>query len=220
MKKIIAFLLVAVMAMSLVACSNTGDNTTTAADTTPAQTTAAPETTGAAADETTGAADETISVEVPEGNAATTVLRNAWANYSGEKFFAMGGDYDAMLNETAGDVALTSDYLTYSLLVPAEQIANLAEVGSLMHGMNANTFTCGAYKLVEGADETAFVTAMQTAIQGNQWMCGFPETLLVVKAEGVLVIAFGNGEAVATFQNGLTTAYANAEIVINEAIGG
>ena len=34
MKKIIAFLLVAVMAMSLVACSNTGDNTTTTAATT------------------------------------------------------------------------------------------------------------------------------------------------------------------------------------------
>lgn len=219
MKKIIAFLLVAVMAMSLVACSSTGsttgDHNTDTNNETVQGIGSSNETTDAAG-ETTG---EDISVELPAGNAATTVLRNAWAKYAAEKFFAMGGDYENMLNDNAGDVALTADYLTYSLLVPAEQTENIAEIGSLMHAMNANTFTCGAYKLAEGADETAFVTAMQTAIQGNQWTCGFPETLLVMKADGILVIAFGNGEIVGNFQTAVTAAYAEAEVVINEAIG-
>ena len=213
MKKIIAFLLVAVMAMSLVACSNTGDNTTTTA----ATTTAPAEATGAST-ETTG---EEIVIELPEANAATAVLRAAWGKYADDqKFFAMGGDYENLVDGSAGNVPATSEFLTGSLLVPAEQAANVAEAGSLLHAMNANTFTGAAYKLVEGADETAFVTALQTAIQGNQWMCGFPETLLVVKADGILVVAFGNGEIVANFLTNLTAAYAEAEVVINEPIGG
>lgn len=221
MKKIIAMLLVAVMAMSLVACSNAGDNTTTGAANTPTETTgAAGETTGAA-DETTDTSDETVSVELPEGNAATTVLRNTWAKYADDqKFFAMGGDYDNLVDGNAGNVPATSEFLTGSLLVPADQAANVAEAGSLLHAMNVNTFTCGAYKLAEGADKTAFVTAIQTAIQGNQWICGFPETLLVVEADGIVVVAFGNGEVVSTFQTNLIAAYAEAEILVNEAIGG
>ena len=216
-KKIIAFQLVAVMAMSLDASSNTGDNTTTT--TAPAESTgASTETTGEASTETTG---EEIVIELPEANAATAVLRAAWGKYADDqKFFAMGGDYENLVDGSAGNVPATSEFLTGSLLVPAEQAANVAEAGSLLHAMNANTFTGAAYKLVEGADETAFVTALQTAIQGNQWMCGFPETLLVVKADGILVVAFGNGEIVANFLTNLTAAYAEAEVVINEPIGG
>ena len=188
-------------------------------------TTTAATTTADVAGDTTSADTTTeggaIAVELPEGNTATTVLNNVWVKYSVEqKFYAAGGDYDNAVENFAGDVPVDSEFLTDKLLVPADQVANVAEAGSLRHGMNENNFTCGAFKLVEGADETAFVTAMQTAIQNNQWVCGFPEILLVMKAEGVILVAFGHSDIVPTFQTNVTNAFAGAEVLVNEAIGG
>ena len=222
MNKIIALLLVAVMALSLAACG-----TTTPAETT--GTTAAVETTvDTTPVETTEAVEDTTPVETTEAavaaaeNAASKVLNNIWALYTEDtKFFAMGGDYNAMVDGAAGVVDVTvTDFLNVSLIVPEAELANIAEAASLLHAMNANTFTGAAYVLAEGADEAAFVAAMQTAIQGNQWMCGFPETLLIAKCDGVIVVAFGNGEVMTVFNTNLTTAYAEAEILVNEAIGG
>ena len=222
MNKIIALLLVAVMALSLAACG-----TTTPAETT--GTTAAVETTvDTTPAETTEAVEDTTPVETTEAavaaaeNAASKVLNNIWALYTEDtKFFAMGGDYNAMVDGAAGVVDLAAtDFLNVSLIVPEAELANIAEAASLLHAMNANTFTGAAYVLAEGADQAAFVAAMQTAIQGNQWMCGFPETLLIAKCDGAIVVAFGNGEVMTVFNTNLTTAYAEAEILVNEAIGG
>ena len=192
MKKIIALLLVAVMAVSMAACGGTADE----------------------------GSKDTTGNQIEASVSALEVLENIWAKYGeNDKFFAMGGfKLDAegvpVTVENAPGVVEDNDYLNYSLLVPAEQ--TVTEAASLMHAMNANTFTCGAYKV---ADVQAFATAMQTAIQGNQWMCGFPETLLIANVSGVVVVAFGNGQVMSTFQGYLTSAYANAEILINEAIG-
>ena len=220
MKNIIAMLLVAVMTLGMAACGTTTPASTEATTTAPAETTV--DTTPV---ETTG---DTTPVETTEGtavaaeNAASKVLNTVWALYTDDtKFFAMGGDYNAPVDGAAGIVDVTAaDFLMGSLIVPDAEVANIAEAASLLHAMNANTFTGAAYVLAEGADEAAFVAAMQTAIQGNQWMCGFPETLLIAKAENVIVVAFGNGEVMSTFNTNLTAAYAEAEILVNEAIGG
>ncbi len=193
MKKIIALLLVAVMALGLVACGTTN--------------------TDEGNKETTGA-----KVEAPAS--ALEVLENIWALYGeDEKFFAMGGfklDTEGVpvTVDGAPGVVEDNDYLNYTLLVPAEQ--TVTEAASLMHAMNANTFTCGAYKV---ADVQAFASAMQTAIQGNQWMCGFPERLLIANVGGIVVVAFGHTDAMTPFQTHLEAAYAGAELLVNEAIG-
>ena len=206
MKKLIAFVLVAMMVMSMAACSvkvpGTPDKNQMG---------------GAVA----GAPDGGAASQVEEPATALEVLEKTWEKYGeDEMFFAIGGMTDdgaPAADNAPGNVVLSpSDYLQYNLLVPAENVELVTDCASIMHAMNANTFTCGAYKVT---DADAFVTAMQTAIQNNQWMCGFPETLLVMNVGGVIVIAFGNGEVVSTFQNHLTEAYAGAQVVINEAIG-
>ena len=59
---------------------------------------------------------------------------------------------------------------------------------------------------------------MKTAIQGNQWMCGFPEKLLTAKVtDDYVVVAFGNGEIVETFKGKLAAQYDFAVIEV-EAI--
>ncbi len=217
MKNIIALLLVAVMALGMAACGSTTPAETNGTTTAPVETTE--DTTPVDTTEDTTPVDTTEGTTVAAENAASKVLNTIWALYTEDtKFFAMGGDYNAPVDGAAG-VVTAQDHMTASLLVPETELANVAEAAALMHAMNANTFTGAAYVLAEGADQAAFVTAMQTAIQGNQWMCGFPETLLIAKADGVIVVAFGNGEVMSTFNTNLTAAYAEAEILVNEAIG-
>lgn len=219
MKKIIALLLVAVMALGMAACGAAQEAapTTTAAanndtvDTTPVDTTPVDTTpVDTTPVDTTPAAAE---------NTASAVLSAIWAKYADDqKFFAMGGDFNAMVDGAPGVVDVTNtEFLQYNLLVPEAQWASVTEAASLIHGMNANTFTAGAYVV---ADAAAFAEAMKTAIQSNQWMCGFPETLLIVNVDGVVVVAFGLNDAMTPFQTHLAEVYANAETLVNEPIAG
>lgn len=199
MKKIIALLLVAVMALGMVACGTTGNNND-----------------NNGATETTG-----TKVETPAS--ALEVLEKTWALYNEEteKFFCFGGSINEegmpAAENAPGAVDLSqTDYLINTLHVPEAQVASITDAASMMHGMNANTFTCGAYKV---SDVAAFSAAMQDAIQNTQWMCGFPEKLLIADIGGVVVVAFGHGEAMGVFQGHLTTAYAGANILVDEAIG-
>ena len=192
MKKIIALTLAAVLVLGMAACG--------------------------------GKADTATEPKVETPASALEVLEKTWANYAEEdKFFAMGGfklDEEEIPISTDGAPGLVedADYQASTLLVPADQAANVAEAASLMHAMNANTFTGAAYQLTEGADQAAFVSAMQNAVQNNQWMCGFPEQLLIVTVGGIIVVAFGHTDAITPFRTNLTAVYAGAEVLVAEAI--
>ena len=90
----------------------------------------------------------------------------------------------------------------------------------MVHMMNTNTFSGGIVKLAEGADVAAFAQAVRDALQSNQWICGFPETLVIADVDGIVLIAFGVNDAMTPFQANLTKAYADAQILFNEAIAG
>ena len=188
MKKIFALLLATVMILSMAAC---GKNEPT---------------------ETTPATTEPTAVAA----SALEILETVWAQFGeDERFFVMGGDFDNLVDGAPGKAA-NADFLTGNMIVPADQTANITDAASLIHAMNANTFTCGAYAV---ADAKAFATAMQTAIQGNQWMCGFPEKLVIAEVGGYVVVMFGHGDAVTPFQTKLAAAYPTTNILVDEAIG-
>lgn len=214
MKKLIAMLLALVLTMGLVACGNTNNTETT------------PSTTEAATEDTvleSGATgDETLApVEVPEPNEATKVLSAIWAAVEGEKFFAMGGDMNSMVSDDAGNYSLEDEGLTATLYVPADQIANLDQASSLVHGMLLNNFTCGVFHMAEGADAAAFADAMKESISNAQWICGTPEKLVIAIIDGEYVLAaFGINDAIAPFETALSTVYADAELKYSEAITG
>ena len=201
MKKIIALLLALSMMAAFAGCNNEKTPETTA----PADTTAAP---------TTEATTEPAATV----GSALEILENTWNLFGeDEKFFVMGGDFENMVDGAPGAVNVAgTDFLTGNLIVPADQTANITEAASLIHGMNANTFTCAAYAV---ADAQAFADAMQTAIQGNHWMCGFPEKLVIAEVGGYVVVAFGHGDAVNPFQTKLATAYPTTKVLVDEAIG-
>ena len=193
MKKIIAMLLAVMLVASLAAC---GDKPATA--TTPATTEA--------------------KVEVPAS--ALEILETVWGSYAeDEKFFVFGGNMgENAVMDAPGKFDLTdTDGLTYSLLVPEAQAANIDDAASLIHGMLSNNFTCGVYHVT--GDVKAFAEAMKTAIMNNQWMCGMPEKVLVTVIGGEYVlVGYGIGDAINPFQAKLTAAYPAAEQLYFEDI--
>ena len=150
---------------------------------------------------------------------ALEILENVWALYGDdEKFPVMGGDMVNMEDGAPGAYGLEdAESLTYQLLVPAEEIANIDQAASLFHGMMLNNFTCGAFHVTGDAD--AFAAAMVNAVKNNQWMCGMPETMLVAVVGGeYVVMAFGINDAMNPFIAKMGEAYPDAVIVANEAI--
>ena len=138
-------------------------------------------------------------------DSATAVLENAWNSYAdNEKFAIMGGDYD---NNVADAPAKfnheNAEYMDSMLAIPADAAAMVDDAASMIHMMNANTFTAGAFHL-DQSNEAAFVSAVKESVMNRQWICGFPEKLVIVSdGNGYVVTAFGNGEAVETFKTKL-----------------
>ena len=214
MKKIVSLALAGVMMLSLAACGNGKPAETTAPETTaPIETTVVPETTAPEAEP-----------QAPAASAgAVSVLENIWNLYGeDEKFAVIGGNMESPVDGAPGNYDMAyAENLTWNLLIPESEIANVAEAATMIHMMNANTFTCGAVRLAEGADVEAFANTMRDAIQNNQWMCGFPENLTIAVIDGEYVlIAFGVNDAMTPFKAHLAQAYADAEILFNEAIAG
>ena len=193
MKKLFALLLALTMVLSLAACGNTNttpDNTDNAAANVPAS--------------------------------ALEILEKIWADYSEDEMFpVIGGNMESPVDGAPGNYDMAyAENMPYNLLIPADQLANITEAASMIHMMNANTFTAGVFHLAEGVAAADFAATMQSAVQNNRWMCGFPETLVIAAIGGEYVlVAFGINDAMNPFQTHLTAAYADAEVLYNEAIG-
>lgn len=157
----------------------------------------------------------------PMPGSALEILETVWAEYAAEeKFSIIGGNIEAGIMDAPGNYDMTyAENMTYNLLVPTDKIANVEEAASMIHMMNANTFTCGAFKLT-GITAADFGAAMQQAIQGNQWMCGFPDRLLIQSfGDAYVVVAFGVNDAMTPFETHMKAAYPGFEILYSENIG-
>lgn len=158
-----------------------------------------------------------------ETNAETAleVLQNIWNRLSDtEKFPVYGGDANNMVDGAPGAFSVSdTDGLMHNLLVPQTQLENIDQAASLVHGMMSNNFTCGVFRLKDGADAFGFADAMGNSFKNNQWLCGTPERLLVAVIGGEYVLAaYGVEDALTRIQTKLTEAYPNAEIKHAEAI--
>lgn len=158
-----------------------------------------------------GAADET-TVEI---------LKKVWEAYPEEgKFPVGGGTPDAVIMDEPGSVNVNDAEALDSILgFPQASIALLEDAASLMHMMNVNTFTAGAYRISEPDETEMLIADMQDNIMNRQWICGFPDTLIIVQiGEDVLISAFGNAEAIETFKTTIQDVYKGAEVVCEESL--
>ena len=154
-------------------------------------------------------------------DSALEILETVWADYTDdEKFSVIGGNIEANIMDAPGNYDLAyAENMTWNLLVPADQIPNITEAASMIHMMNANNFTCGVFKLAEGVKAADFGAAMKNAVLGNQWMCGFPDTLLIRNfGDTYVLVAFGINDAMTPFASHLTAVYPGMETIASEPI--
>ena len=151
---------------------------------------------------------------------ALTLLNTVWDSYTDdEKFPAAGGDYEHSVDGAPGAFDISdTDNLTYLLSVPAEDADKLDDAASLMHMMNANTFTCGAYHLSDDVSAADVASSLRDNIMNRQWMCGFPDKLVVFTYDRYVVALYGNEDLVNTFRDKLAAAYGDAVVAYDEAI--
>lgn len=186
MKKMIALLLTMVMVLSLFAgCGKKND----VEETVPVVTDPVVEETEPVVDEPTEEIPEATEEQTPAESGALAAFEKIWSVTSdNEKFPAMGGDASNPVDGAPGVFDHTDvDNLNYMLLVPAEQAANIDDAAGMVHAMMLNNFRGGVFHVT--GDVKAFADAMYEAIGSTQWMCGFPESLLVAVIDGEYVLA-------------------------------
>ena len=169
---------------------------------------------------------EQVETEEPEAPAESisdpvTLLKNTWALFGeDERFPVTGGDFSTgELLEEAGSFSLEEpDTLDYVCGFPAAEIEKIDSAATLMHMMNQNTFTAGAFHMAEGANINEVGKAVRDNILSRQWMCGFPDKMIVANVGDYLVCAFGKNQQVDAFTKHLAEAYPITVIVADEPI--
>lgn len=148
------------------------------------------------------------------------LLTKVWDSYTDdEKFPAAGGDYETSVDDAPGAFdPSNADNLNFLLTVPTEDASLIDDAASLMHMMNANTFTCGAFHVTNKDDVEAVANDLRDAIQSKQWMCGFPDKLVIFTYDQYVVSLYGDEELVNTFRDKFTATYSDSTIAYDEAI--
>ena len=151
---------------------------------------------------------------------ALTILNAIWNTYSDEeKFPAAGGDSEHAVDGAPGSFdASNADSLSYLLTFPADDASLIDSAASLVHMMNLNTFTCGAFHVADANNVTRLADDLRTTIQAKRWMCGFPDKLVIVTVGQSVLSVYGNEELVNTFRDKLLASYSAATAVYDEAI--
>lgn len=165
-------------------------------------------------DNTAGSGDSSVPAD------ATALLTAVWdAHSDDEKFPAAGGDYDNPVEDAPGAVSIAdADNLNYMLTLPVEDAGKIDGAASLSHMMNANTFTCGAFHVTSKDDVETVASDLRDAIQSKQWMCGFPDKLVVLTYGEYVVALFGADDLVDDFVNTMTATYTGVQTACNEPI--
>lgn len=156
--------------------------------------------------------------KAPE-NPALTVMQTIWTQFKGDKEAYLGGfGEDHRMAEPWQLDLSNEDFLQGALFLSEEQLAKVTAAASLMHGLNTNNLTVGAVVLKEGTDDKVFASEIKNRILDNQWVCGRPGGMRIVKVEDCLLILYGTGSYAGGFVEALQQAYPEAQTLCQESI--
>lgn len=218
MKKIIAILLVLAMALSLCACGDTQKEENNGGNPTPAVSN-----------------DQNNDGEVPDATdpevtpaeavSALDLLTAVWdAMPEDSKPMAFGGDYheENQVENAPGIHSIETDEDAQSLDtnfgLPANMVSSVERVACIRHMLNANSFSCAAYEVIQPADsDTDNVQAVSTAIRdglmNRAYMCGWPEQLEIISVGTTVVGFYGSIDIVGAFKEALMSLYGDTAVV-------
>ena len=149
---------------------------------------------------------------------ALNILETGWNTYGeDEKFAVVGGDFSgANTREDAPGVFDLKDRALVDSELGLPETAAVDEAASLVHMMNANTFTAAAYHAT--GDTAELAQQLRDNIMQRQWMCGFPDKLVIFTYDQYVVSLYGDEELVNTFRDKFTATYSDSTIAYDEAI--
>ena len=186
MKKILALLLAAVMALSLAACTDKGSE---------------------------GGATPPSGAQTNQPKSALEILEKVWSKYStDEKFPATGGSEKHMKEDMPGKFDVSdAEALDFELGFPKANASEIDDAASLMHMLNQNNFSCGVYHVKDSGNVEALAGKIKENILARQWLCGFPEKLVILTIGDYIVSVFGASELTDTFVAKLSAEYSSAK---------
>lgn len=186
MKKILAFILAAVMVLSLAACADKGSE---------------------------GGATSPSGAQTNQPKSALEILEKVWSKYStDEKFPATGGSEKHMKDDKPGKFDVSdAEALDFDLGFPKAQASEIDDAASLMHMLNQNNFSCGVYHVKDSGNVEALAGKIKENILARQWLCGIPEKLVILTVGDYIVSVFGAEELTDTFVAKLSAEYSSAK---------
>ena len=188
MKRFISILLALMMTLAVAGCSSNPSNTP---------------------DESQGPAIES----------AVDFYTKVWNAFGADNQFpAAGGDAE---NEAEGPAkfAMTAENketFEYLLHVTDELYEMLDDdAATLQHLMNTNTFSSAVAKLKDPSKAAEFAEAYKTAIQSQQWMCGFPDKVVVISVGDYIVMAYGLEDLIDALVDACASVEAQSKVLVN-----
>lgn len=228
MKKLVVSLLLAVMVVSVAGCGEKGKNPESVApseSTVPSESIVPSESTAPSENIVTDNQDPSqdsgiVGDIVEEAAGAVSVLQNVWGLYGDNDIFPVaGGDMENAVMDGPGIYSINdAEALDVALGFPQKFVGDIDDAASLMHMMNANTFTCGVFHVTDSTKLSDIAAAAKENLADRQWICGAPEKLVVASVDDYVLVYYGESEIMQTFTAKLKEAYGNVTIISEDTI--
>lgn len=152
---------------------------------------------------------------------ALDVLSAIRQSYKEEDMFAIyGGNQENAVMDAPGkfDISKTEE-MKVNLGLPEELWDDIDDAASMVHMMNANIFTGAVYHLKDGTDSNDFADVVKTNIMATQWICGQPDTLVIIEVKGNYIItAYGEAGIMETFKDNALSALDGSQVIMEEPV--
>ena len=164
-------------------------------------------------------ADDNASSEAVAEVDVVDALKNIWDNYEDEnKFAAMGGGMANPVTDGPGELSLDDTAeVNDKTGVPEDKITTIDKAATLIHMMNANTFSAAAVHAAEGVKAEDVATTIGDNLKIRQWMCGIPEKHVIIKVgSNTIISAFGANDLITVFLDKAKVAYPDYTVLLEQ----
>lgn len=164
-------------------------------------------------------ADDNASSEAVAEVDVVDALKNIWDNYEDEnKFAAMGGGMANPVTDGPGELSLDDTAeVNDKTGVPEDKITTIDKAATLIHMMNANTFSAAAVHAAEGNKAEDVATTIGDNLKIRQWMCGIPEKHVIIKVgSNTIISAFGANDLITVFHDKAKVAYPDYTVLLEQ----
>ena len=149
------------------------------------------------------------------------LFKKIWGSYTDdEKFFCAGGDEEHDSEDAPGivDIEKYKDYIMSNTHITQDLLGMVTNDAASLAHMNTNTFSSAIFRLKDASTAEKFANDYNAAIQDTHWMCGFPDSVIVVSVGEYIIVALGDEELISTFKTKCLAADTSAKLLIDNAI--